>query len=113
MDFTIDVSTDNVKLFTTVPDLGFNSSYTYLSIDILILTTYYLCRGLTPYYFSPNNFCCDICPDRYYNDMITFNCGKCPYDCLTCNDTGHGECLSCNLSDYRKFNTTTKRCDPF
>jgi len=56
-----------------------------------------------------NNTCFDICPSRSY-ESSNFSCLPCAFDCLSCNNNGNGDCISCSLSDYRSLNIKTNRC---
>eukprot|EP00828_Plagiopyla_frontata_P044041 TRINITY_DN7064_c0_g1_i1.p2 TRINITY_DN7064_c0_g1~~TRINITY_DN7064_c0_g1_i1.p2 ORF type:complete len:248 (+),score=42.83 TRINITY_DN7064_c0_g1_i1:768-1511(+) len=53
-----------------------------------------------------------IC-DYYYYDDGTENsiCQPCNHTCLTCNGPGVNQCLSCNSSDHRTYDSTTCPCD--
>lgn len=53
--------------------------------------------------------CYPSCLDRFYGDLSTLTCKTCPYDCLTCNSSGH--CLSCDgVADHRALDNQTLRC---
>jgi hypothetical protein len=57
-----------------------------------------------------NTICTDRCPDRYIPDLTIKACQRCPFDCLTCDSTGH--CLTCSQLDFRTFSSAASRCNP-
>ena len=66
------------------------------------------CLACLSGYFMNNNFCSKDCPVRLYPSTQTFTCQKCPYDCLTCRESG--QCLSCSSSDFRVLFANISRC---
>jgi hypothetical protein len=47
-------------------------------------------------FLDKNSFqCVIICPEKYYEDQINNECGKCNENCIKCNPENANECKSC------------------
>jgi len=64
----------------------------------------------TGLFLNSTNQCVSSCPVRTFESRANFTCLNCPYDCYTCDTSSN--CLSCRGTDFRKLNTTSKRCLP-
>lgn len=110
--FNFDVSVINGSLTAVSNNYYIASACAFYNIIYLLtISKYYqdCCSFPTSYYYSIDKTCYDICPPRLYGSS-NFSCLPCPIDCLYCNNTGNGECLSCSPADYRTFNILNNRC---
>ena len=62
-------------------------------------------------YLFLDGLCYSQCPDRFFGSNQTQRCSRCPYDCMTCDESG--DCTSCNeTNDHRRLFSDTQRCLP-
>ena len=65
----------------------------------------------TDHYIFLDGLCYSQCPDRFFGSNQTKRCSRCPYDCMTCDESG--DCTSCNeTNDHRRLFSDTQRCLP-